>query len=88
MRGEIDFLTFSKSLNSMSSLFNKKSQQKWTWISQDGNTKNEIDFVISDRKEIILDVTTSNNLSIGSHHRMIRSKVSINTKGERMKMMR
>lgn len=75
-------------LYSMSSFFDKKPQQKWTWISPDGKTKNEIDFIISNRKEIIHDVTTLNNFSIGSDHRMIRSRVSINTKYERIKMMR
>lgn len=75
-------------LHSMSSFFDKKPQQKWTWISPDGNTKNEIDFIISNRREIVHDVTALNNFSIGSDHRMVRSKISINIKGERMKMVR
>lgn len=75
-------------LYSMNSFFDKKPQQKWTWISPDGKTKNEIDFIISNRKEIVHDVTVLNNFSIGSDHRMIRSKISINSKAERSKMIR
>lgn len=36
----------------MNSFFdNKKKQQKWTWLSSDGNTKNEIDLLSEIRKK-------------------------------------
>ncbi|KAH0999124.1 hypothetical protein HUJ05_005177, partial [Dendroctonus ponderosae] len=56
--------------------FAKRLQRKWTWISSDGNTKNEIDCIITNRKEKVHDVAVLNRLFIGSDHRMIRTKVS------------
>lgn len=67
--------------------FEKKPKRKWTWISPDGKTKNEIDFIISNRKDIVHDVTVLNKVSIGSDHRMIRAKLKLSVKKERQKMI-
>lgn len=71
----------------MNSFFGKKSQNRWTWINRDGRKKNEIDYIFSNRKKIVHDVLVLNRFSTGSDHRMIRTKVVLNTKPERVKMM-
>lgn len=71
----------------MNSFFKKKPQNKWTWISPDGIVKNEIDFIITDRKYTIQDVEVLNKFSAGSDHRMIRTKVIFNVKMERLKLV-
>lgn len=76
-----------ENLHVMNSFFDKKPQRKWTWISPDGNTKNEIDLIITNKKEIIKDVEVLNRFSIGSDHRLIRAKVRLNVKMERTRMI-
>jgi len=72
----------------MNSFFQKKEHRRWTWISPDGQTKNEIDFIISNKKNVVTDVTVLNSCTIGSDHRMVRATVRIDLKGERSKMVR
>jgi len=40
-----------------------------------GNTKNEINFIITDKKQIIQEVIVLNHLSIGSDHRMVNDEI-------------
>lgn len=72
-----------QNLFAMNNFLKKKPQRKWTWISPDGNTKNEIESIIANRKEIVHDVGVVNKVSVGSDHRLMKAKVEINTKKER-----
>ena len=83
----LDFLQ-QNNLYAMNSFFMKPPQRKWTWASPDGVTKNEIDLVISNMKNIVQDVTVLNKFSIGSDHRAVRAKIFINTRTERSKLLR
>ena len=71
----------------MNTFFKKRLNRRWTWISPNGATKNEIDYIMTDRPEIFLDVSVINSLNTGSDHRMVRGKARINTKFERAKMV-
>lgn len=71
----------------MNSFFPGKPQRKWTWASADGRTKNEIDFIISNQKSIVKNVTVLNRFTTGSDHRMVRAKVVLNTRKERERMV-
>ena len=52
----------------MNSFFKKNKNRKLTWISPDGTTKNEIDFITTNRKNIVQDVTVIK----GTDHRLVR----------------
>jgi endonuclease/exonuclease/phosphatase family metal-dependent hydrolase len=71
----------------VNSFFPGKPQQKWTWESADGITKNEIDYIITNRKSIVQNVKVLNRFTTGSDHRMVRAKVVINTRVERAKLV-
>lgn len=59
----------------MSSFYNKKKTKKWTWLSSDGENKNEIDYYIcSSSTKIIQDTATLNSFNINSDHRMSKGK--------------
>lgn len=73
-------------LNAMNTFFKKPEQRKWTWASPDGNTRNEIDFIITDKKQTIQDVTVLNRVSVGSDHRMVRATITLNLRKERRKL--
>lgn len=70
-------------LHAMNTFFKKAKHRRWTWISSDGNTKNEIDFIITDRKRLVQDVTVLNRVSVGSDHRMVRATIMVNLRRER-----
>ena len=71
----------------MNTFFKKRLNRRWTWISPNGATKNEIDYIMTDSPDIFLDVSVINSLNTGSDHRMIRGKARIDTKFERAKMV-
>lgn len=87
-RGET-LLTYllQNNLYQMNSFFFKKQHRRWTWQSPDGKTRNEIDFIITDKKRIIKDVTILNKFSTGSDHRMVRATIEIHLNKERHRMI-
>lgn len=82
----IDFL-HQEGLYAMNSFFDKKPQRKWTWISPDGTTKNEIDFITTNKKETVQDIAVLNSFSIGSDHRMVRARVHFDIRKERTRLV-
>ena len=67
--------------------FQKREGRKWTWKSPDGKTKNEIDFIMTDKIDNIKDVTVINKVDIGSDHRMVACRTKFNFRLERNKMI-
>lgn len=83
----LDFL-MQNNLYAMNSFFQKKPQRKWTWASPDGITKNEIDLITSNRRNIVRDVTVLNRISIGSDHRLVRALIELKPNKERLKLIK
>lgn len=71
----------------LNTFFKKQNQRRWTWKSADGRTKNEIDFILSNNKNICKDISVLNKFSTGSDHRLVRARILINTKIERKKLV-
>ena len=59
----------------MNTQFQKKAGRRWTWRSPDGNTKNEIDYIMTDKPSMVTDVTVINRVNIGSDHRMVMGSI-------------
>ncbi|XP_041472578.1 uncharacterized protein LOC121421843 [Lytechinus variegatus] len=78
----------SRGLKVMNSFFKKKEYRKWTWQSPNGTTRNEIDFILTNRPDIITDVSVLNRFNTGSDHRLVRAKMHVNFKLERSKLIR
>ena len=53
-----------------------------------GKTKNEIDYIMIDKPNMITDVRVINRINIGSDHRMLMSNIRLDTKAERTKLLR
>ena len=75
----------SKNFKIMNTQFQKKAGRRWTWRSPDGNTKNEIDYIMTDKPSMVTDVTVLNRVNIGSDHRMVMGSITLNTRAERRK---
>ena len=71
----------------MNTQFQKKAGRRWTWRSPDGNTKNEIDYIMTDKPSMVTDVTVINRVNIGSDHRMVMGSITLNTRTERRKLL-
>ena len=71
----------------MNTQFQKKAGRRWTWRSPDGNTKNEIDYIMTDKPSMVTDVTVLNRVNIGIDHRMVMGSITLNTRAEKRKLL-
>ena len=55
--------------------------------SPDGHTKNEINYIMTDKPSMVTDVTVIHRINIGSDHRMEMGSVTLNTKAEKRKLL-
>lgn len=76
-----------ENLYCLNTLFKKPIQRKWTWKSPDGHTKNEIDYILSNNKNICTDVSVLNRFDTNSDHRLVRACLCFNLKIERNKLV-
>lgn len=51
-----------------------KKHPEWTWERTNDSTRNEIDYIISKKQEIIKDETAINEFYSTSDHRLVRAK--------------
>ena len=88
-RGQMlaDFME-KEGLFMMNSFFKKPPHRKWTWLSPDGSTRNEIDFILSTRRHIFNDVSVINRVKTGSDHRLVRGTLNINVQLERYRLVK
>ena len=78
----------SHQLKIMNTFFKKRLHRRWTWISPNGVTKNEIDYILTDKPQTFTDVSVINSFNTGSDHRMIRGSMTINTRLERARLIK
>lgn len=70
----IDFVQ-EHNLCIMNSFYNKKKNRKWTWIAPGGKVKNEIDFIITNKPKLFMDVSVINQFNFDTDHRLVRGKI-------------
>ena len=88
-RGEkLTNFTLNNNLKIANTFSKKRDGRRWTWESPDGRTKNEIDFIITEKLNIIKNISTMNKIDVGSDHRFLRARIELDTKLERKKMIR
>lgn len=71
----------------LNTFYKKQQQRRWTWRSPDGQSKNEIDFILANDRKICTDVSVLNRFNTGSDHRLVRANIQISTKTERRKLL-
>ncbi|XP_052740818.1 craniofacial development protein 2-like [Bicyclus anynana] len=67
-------------LSIVNTFFNKKVHRRWTWISPDGKTKNEIDFILTNFVKSVSNLEVLNNFQFPSDHRLVRATFMIKNK--------
>ena len=73
----------SRKYKIMNTTFQKKAGRRWTWNSPYGVAKAEIDYILTNRQNIVTDVTIINQVNIGSDHRMVISNIKFNVEVEK-----
>lgn len=66
-------------LKIINTMFNLKPKNRWTWISPDKNTKNEIDYIMTTKHRMISKYEVLPSFSFGSDHRLLRATIHLNT---------
>ncbi|EYC21713.1 hypothetical protein Y032_0018g3494 [Ancylostoma ceylanicum] len=84
-----DFAECTK-LYVMNTFFQKRPGRRWTWRAPNDRTRNEIDFVLCDKKRIVKDVSViaESKVCVHSDHRLIRAKVVVDLREERRRLAR
>lgn len=72
-RGErlIEF-AYENKLSIINTFYKKKNNQKWTWRSPDGTTKNEIDYILTNLQKNVQNLQVI-NLNFPTDHRLVRA---------------
>ena len=75
----------SRKYNIMNTMFQTKARRGWTWKSPNGVTKNDIDYNVTNRQDIVTDVISINQVNIGSDQ--VMSNIKLDVQVERNKLM-
>ena len=67
----------------MNTMFQKKAGRK----SPNGVTKTETDYILTNRPDIVTDVTVIHQVNTGSDHRMVMSNIKLDVEVERQTLM-
>jgi hypothetical protein len=74
----------ARDLRVANSFYKRRAGRKWTWRSSDGRTRNEIDYIIAERKcPWIKNVSVVANFSFNSDHRLVRAKLNLSASRSR-----
>ena len=68
-------------------MFQKNAGRRWTWKSLNRVPKTEIDYVLTNRSDIVTYVTFINQVKIGSDHRLVMSNIKLDVEVERKNIM-
>lgn len=58
-------------------MYKMKRDKKWTWISPDKRTKNEIDLILTNKPKQIENVEVLNNITYSSEHKLLRATITL-----------
>ena len=61
----------------MNTMSQKKAGRKWTSKSPNSVMKTEIDYILTNKTDIVTDVTVINQVNIGSDHRMAMRNIKL-----------
>ncbi|GBP44938.1 Craniofacial development protein 2 [Eumeta japonica] len=70
----VDFL-LEHNLTLLDSIFKKNENNKWTWMSPDGKSRNETDYIISNHPKSFTDTSIISKLNLNTDHRMVRASL-------------
>ncbi|CAH2108658.1 unnamed protein product [Euphydryas editha] len=70
--------TLENNLYIMNTFYKRKPKRKWTWESPNGQVRNEIDFITTNKPKLFLNVEVLNKFNYFTDHRLLRGKLHLN----------
>ena len=64
-----------------------ESREEMDVENANGVTKTELDYILTNRPDIVTDVTVINQINIGTEHRIVMSNTKLDVEVERTKLM-
>lgn len=61
----------------LNTLYKKKLSQRWTWMSPNNTTKNEIDYLLTNKRDYFINFEVLRKITYPSDHRLIRGTLRI-----------
>lgn len=61
----------------LNTLYKKKLSQRWTWVSPNNKTKNEIDYLLTNKRDYFINFEVLRKITFPSDHRLIRGTLRI-----------
>lgn len=71
----------------LNTLYKKNKRNRWTWISPDGRTKNEIDYIATNYPKAFTDTSILSKFNFNTNHRMVRSVLRTKPPGKTRKYL-
>ncbi|XP_037800388.1 uncharacterized protein LOC119595304 [Penaeus monodon] len=68
--------------------FKKRPSRRWAWISPNSTTKNEIDYILTNRPRIFTEVSVLNSFNTGSDYCFASGSMVTHTRLERAKLLK
>ena len=72
----------SRKYKIMNTIFQEKALRKWAWKSPSGVTKTEIYYILTNRPDVVTDVTVINQVNISTDHILILSNIKLDVEME------
>ncbi|KAJ8727743.1 hypothetical protein PYW07_001862 [Mythimna separata] len=70
---------FEHNLKIINTMFKSNVENRWTWISPDKKTRNEIDYITTTKPHLFSKFEVLNSLHFGTDHRLLRATLNLNT---------
>ena len=67
----------SRNYKIKNTMFQKKSVKRWAWKSPNGVTNTAIDYILTNRPDIVTNVTLINQVNVGSNRRMAMMNIKL-----------
>ena len=77
----------SRKYRIMNTMFQKKAGRRWTWKTPKGCNEDRSWVLLTNRPDIVTDVTVINQVNIGSDHRLVMSNIKLDIEMERKTLM-
>lgn len=62
-------------LRIMNSYYKRNLNRKWTWVSPNGKIRNEIDYIITNKPRLFLNINIVNQFNYNTDHRLLRGQL-------------
>ena len=76
----------SRKYKIVNTMFQTKAGKRWTWKSPNSVMKTDIDYILTNRFDIVTDVTVIKQVNIGSDHRLVMSNIKLDVEVERKQL--